>query len=55
MHAQTRHERRESLEERQRLEHDRAGRVAPGTPQPVGHPTVGSIERPSLAMAGGAM
>jgi len=47
------HERRESLEEYQRLEDDRAGAVAPGAPQPVDHAPV-RIDREPLAGDGGA-
>ncbi len=47
------HERGESLEEDQRLEEDRAGAVAPSTPQPVDHAPV-RLTREPLAGDGGA-
>jgi len=53
MRSRSGHERRESLEEGQRLEDDRAGAVAPGAPQPVDHAPV-RIDREPLAGYGGA-
>ena len=47
------HERRESLEEGQRLEDDRVGAVAPSAPQPVDHAPI-RIDREPLAGDGGA-
>jgi len=53
MRSRSGHERRESLEEGQRLEDDRAGAIAPGAPQAVDHAAV-RIDREPLAGDGGA-